>query len=189
MGDDNIVDRNDVERGDLLQRIGEAEKSSPVDDSRELNLLFDILQKNEKGVVHFPATSQEEKEISFPETKVEIEDTEELKLLMEILNQKHIPLEKIDEPKEVKSNVKDDSQETSLGKEIENDEIVNANENITNIATVSEKNIPDKSKIGEIRKTKVKKNKDDEKINKEKLRQEKLENKEKQKVLSLIPLL
>merc|ERR1712018_608040 len=145
--------------GDLIKRNGEVEIQPSVNDSLELNLLLDILQKNDQGVVHFSATAQEETEDSFPETKVEVEDSEELKLLIQFLNQKHIPLENVAESKEHEAIEMDDRKETSSVNEIENDEIDNANATIAHNANLVDKAETCKSTIEQMKTNNVKKNK------------------------------
>merc|ERR1712141_166428 len=60
--DDNIAEKKNGESGDLIKRNGEVEKQPSVNDSIELNLLLDILQKNDQGVELFSATTQDDKE-------------------------------------------------------------------------------------------------------------------------------
>merc|ERR1712218_262841 len=88
---------------DIPNTNGEVEKVLPVqaDDSKELDLLLDILQKNKEGAANFTTRIQEDDKTPLTETKVDTEAPDELKLLIQILNQKHIPLEKASDQKEM----------------------------------------------------------------------------------------
>merc|ERR1712113_1224050 len=117
MGAEDEINQQVVEttNKDIPNTNGEVERVLPVqsDDSKELDLLLDILQKNKEGVADFTTRIQEDDKTPLTDSKVDTEDPDELKLLIEILNQKHIPLEKVSDQKEIGSNDMDDKVETN----------------------------------------------------------------------------
>merc|ERR1711972_76536 len=111
-GDQAIAGEDQVEVENITRSNEDVKKSPPeVSDSKELNLLLSILQKNDGGVSQFTASTKNENGISISETNVEKEDPDELKLLIEILNQQHNPLENIEDQNKVEPSHVTDREE------------------------------------------------------------------------------
>merc|ERR1712136_722324 len=180
--DDQAIAGEDQEEVENITRSNEDLKKSPpeVSDSKELDLLLSILQKNDGGVSHFTASAKNENGISISEVNVERGDPDELKLLIEILNQQHIPLENIeDHNKTEPSHVKDSEEksqvvpieQTDIGKQSSKDE-----------SNVCDKLEEEKSNDQKIEKNDIKMMKNVNKIDKEQAKQEKLENDKKRRL-------
>merc|ERR1712018_98208 len=146
---------------DIPNTNGEVEKVLPVqaDDTKELDLLLDILQRNKEGVADFTSRIQEDDKTPLTEIKVDTEDPDELKLLIEILNQKHIPLEKVSDQKEIGLNDINDEKEMyqvdPISKEINVDYKSHEDYNSDGVKVV--RVVPGKPKLVKMEEDKLKK--------------------------------
>merc|ERR1712136_374115 len=180
--DDQAIAGKDQEAVENITRSNEDVKKSPseVSDSKELDLLLSILQKNDGGVSHFTASTKNENGISISEANVEREDPDELKLLIEILNQQHIPLENIEDHNKVEPSHVKDSEEKSQVVPIEQTDI--GKQSSKDESNVCDKPEEEKSNDQKIEKNDIKMMKNVNKIDKEKAKQEKLENDKKRRL-------
>merc|ERR1712198_185704 len=112
--------------------------------------------------------------ISISEAKVEKEDPDELKLLIEILNQQHIPLENIEDHNKVEPSHVTDSEEKSQVVAIEQTDIGKQSSRAE--SNVCDKLEEEKSNDQKIEKNDIKMMKNFNEIDKEKAKQEKFEN-------------